>query len=169
MWRPKQLTRSQKEERRLAAGRLLKAGKQSQAEIARQMSVSRMAVSHWARDLREQGIAGLRSRPPTGRPPALSPAQWRQVLALLRKGARAAGWDTERWTLQRIGQLIEREFGVPYHPNYLSERLKHSHWSAQKPASQARERDAEWVETWLKRDWPRIKKKRAVSGQKSCL
>ena len=39
-WKPSYLTREQLEERRLAGGRLLKAGKLSQAEIARQVGVS---------------------------------------------------------------------------------------------------------------------------------
>ena len=34
-------------------------------------------------------------------------------------------------------------------------------WSAQKPERQARERDAEAVQTWRTRDWARIKKRPA--------
>jgi transposase-like protein len=53
IWRPRQLTRSPCEEHRLAAGRLLQAGSLAQAEIARRLGVSRMAVSQWARQLRQ--------------------------------------------------------------------------------------------------------------------
>jgi biotin operon repressor len=44
-WRPTCLTRDPMEERRLEAARLLRARKLSQAAIARQLGVSRMAVS----------------------------------------------------------------------------------------------------------------------------
>jgi transposase len=86
IWRPNHLTRSQCEERRLAAGRLLQASSLSQAEIARRMGVSRMTVSQWAKQLRQhQGaLASLRSRPMPGRPSRLTAAQWQRLLRLLK-------------------------------------------------------------------------------------
>jgi hypothetical protein len=38
-------------------------------------------------------------------------------------------------------------------------------WSPQQPAVYARERDDALVKAWRIRDWPRIKKRRAVEGQ----
>jgi predicted transcriptional regulator len=49
IWRPRQRTRTQLEERRLAAEQLLQAGHLSHAAIARQMGVSPTAVSTWAK------------------------------------------------------------------------------------------------------------------------
>jgi transposase len=49
----------QMEERRLEGGRLLKAGKLSQAEIARRLGISRAMVSDWAKKIAEEGIRGL--------------------------------------------------------------------------------------------------------------
>ena len=54
-WQPKRWTTRQLEERRLAAGRLLRQGRHSQAEVARRMGVSEAAVSQWARRLDEAG------------------------------------------------------------------------------------------------------------------
>jgi len=69
-WRPTHLTCMQCEERRLAAGRLLQAGQLSQAEIARQMGVSRMAVSKWAGQLAQHhgDLDSLKNRSIAGRP-----------------------------------------------------------------------------------------------------
>ena len=61
-WKPSYLTRKQMEERRLEGGRLLKSGKHSQAEIARDLGVSRATVSEWAKKLQEEGRRGLRRR-----------------------------------------------------------------------------------------------------------
>jgi len=61
-WKPSYLTRKQMEERRLDGGRLLKAGKLSQAEIARQLGVSRATVSDWAKKVEKAGIRGLYKR-----------------------------------------------------------------------------------------------------------
>jgi DNA-binding GntR family transcriptional regulator len=47
-WKPSKLTREQLQERRLETGRLLKEGRLSQSQIAKQLGVSRMAVRYWA-------------------------------------------------------------------------------------------------------------------------
>jgi transposase len=164
MWRPHTLTPEQLEERRLAAGRLLRAGRLSQSEIARRLGVSRMAVCQWAERLRNSppGFAALKRRQKPGRPPRLSPQQWQDLLEILKQGAMHAGFPTERWTLPRVRTVIERRFGVTDHPHYLSDRLRDLGWTVQVPAVRARERDEELIRAWLDRDWPRIKKRLAA-------
>jgi transposase len=170
-WRPRQLTRLQLEERRLEAGRLLQAGHLSQAAIARQMGVSRTAVSRWAQQLRQsQGnLGGLKRHRAPGRPPRLTPEQWQHLLQMLGRGARQAGFDTDRWTLRRIRAVILVEFGVAYHAHDLSHRLNTLGWSPQHPAVYARERDDALVQGWLTQDWPRIKKRLAAVARPSSL
>jgi transposase len=68
VWTPTYLTREQIEERRLTGGRLLKAGRWSQAEIARQLGVSRATVSQWAKRLATGGLRALRGRKAPGGP-----------------------------------------------------------------------------------------------------
>jgi putative transposase len=70
VWRPVHVTPEQMEERLLAAVTLLGKGRFSQAEIARQLVVSRASVSRWATTLAQQGRRGLQARPIPGRPPA---------------------------------------------------------------------------------------------------
>jgi transposase len=161
MWQPREFTPEQLEERRLEAGRLLRAGRLSQAEIARHLGVSRMAVSRWAQRLQDgtRGLAALKNRPKSGRPPRLTPPQWRELLHILKNGAIRSGFETERWTLPRIREVIARRWAVSDHTAYLSVRLRELGWSAQVPAVQARERDEELVRAWIERDWPRIQKK----------
>jgi transposase len=169
IWRPRHFTRTQLEERRLEAGRLLQAGHLSHAAIARQMGVSRTAVSKWAMQLRRhQGeLKSLRNRRVPGRPPRLTTEQWQDLLQVLSRGALQAGFDTDRWTLRRLRALILVEFSVEYHAHYLARRLKALGWSPQHPAVYARERDDALVQAWLTRDWPRIKKRLAAEARKS--
>jgi transposase len=168
IWRPRHLTRSQRAERRLEAGRLLPAGQLSHADIARRLGVSRMAVSTWARQLHQhQGdLTSLHARPIPGRPARLNGEQWQRVLAILKAGALNAGFETERWTLQRIRAVIVVAFGVHYHAHYLARRLKALGWSPQQPAVYARERDEALVRAWLAQDWPRLNKRLAAEGRK---
>lgn len=146
------------EERRLEGGRLLKEGKLSQAEIARELGVSRATVSGWTKVLKAGGIPQLRRRKASGRASKLNRAQQQKLKRFLERGALAAGFPTDRWTLGRVGELIKREFGVRYHPNSLSRFLKKLGFSPQKPLPRAAERNEVLVKAWMQKDWPRIKK-----------
>jgi len=117
------------EERRMEAARRLRQGQLSQAELARQLGVTRMSVCNWNQRLLEAGRRGLKLQKATGRPPRLPKAQVQALLKMLRRGALQVGFDTDRWTLNRIQQVIQRAFGVVYHPNYLSRALKRWGWS----------------------------------------
>ena len=163
VWRPAHLTPEQMEERRLAAARLLGQGRLSQADIARQLGVSRASVCRWAATLAQEGGRGLQARSITGRPPRLGAKAWARLGRLLDRGAMAAGFATERWTLKRIAALIEREFGVSYHPRYLERTLKAHGFSVQRPATRAKERDELVIAVWPKRDWVALKKRRSGS------
>jgi len=152
------------EERRLAAARLLRAGQLTQAEIARQVGVSRAAVTQWKQRLDRDGLGGLQQRRSSGRAARLSDAQWAQLLTRLQQGAVAAGFETERWTLRRIARIIARTFGVRYHFRSLGRALHARGWSPQRPRPQARERDEALIAAWLRRDWPRIKRGLVAQG-----
>lgn len=146
------------EERRLEGGRLLKVGKLSQAEIARQLGVSRATVSDWAKIIKAKGIRGLRKRKAAGIQSKLNPAQKQKLKYMLDRGALANGFPTDRWTLRRVQQLIQQKFKIIYHPKYLNRLLRNLGFSPQKPLPQAIEQDKALVTTGLQRDWPRIKK-----------
>ena len=167
LWQPSRLTAAQREERRLAAAALFprcRAGRLSQAEIARRFGVSRQSVSQWYTAWVVAGRAGLRARPKTGRPAEIDDATWTALAALLARGARAAGFDTERWTLRRVAAVAERELGVRHHFRSFSRILHARGWTPQRPAVQAKERDEALVRAWLKRDWPALTKELGTRG-----
>lgn len=157
-WQPKKLTREQLAERRAEAIRLLGAGGLKQVEIARHLGVTEAAISKWKKQLAEEGPQALQLRKASGRPPKLDEAAKQALVKKLEEGAVAAGFPTEQWTQARVKQVIEREFGVRYHQNYISRLLDDLGWSVQKPDARAIERDEDLIRAWLKRDWPRIKK-----------
>jgi putative transposase len=146
------------EERRLEGGRLLQEGKLSQAEIARHLGVSRATVSDWAKIVKAKGIGGLRKKKAPGSESKLSKVQKEKLKRMLDRGALACGFPADRWTLERVRQLIQREFNVSYHPNYLNRLLRSLGFSPQRPLPQAIEQEKELVEAWLEQNWSRIKK-----------
>jgi transposase len=146
--------------RRLRAGPLFAAGLLP-AEVARRLQVSRQAACTWFATWKRDGRAGLVGAGRTGRPRKLATDRRRELKAMLERGARAAGFDSDLWTLERIAQAIRRAFHVRYHPSHVWRLLGELNWSCQRPARRARERDEPAIRRWLKHDWPRIKKQRS--------
>ena len=161
-WKPKHLTREQMTERRAEGVRLLQEGEMSQVEIARYLDISEAAVSQWKRKLEQGGPDALQPRTASGRAPKLDSAARQELIEKLEAGAMAAGFPSEQWTQARVKQVIEREFGVSYHRDYISRLLHDLGWSVQKPDPRALERDEELIQAWLEQDWPRIKKSAAA-------
>jgi transposase len=142
--------------RRLQAGRLFAQGL-PQAEVARRLAVSRQTASRWHARWRHGGRAGLAGPGRWGRPPRLTDRDWRRVERALLAGAVAQGFDTDLWTLPRIAEVIWRLTGVAYHPGHVWWLLRRHHWSLQRPARRASERDDAEVAGWVREEWPRIK------------
>lgn len=152
-----QLSRTERERRRLRAMALLEEG-WSQAEIAEYFGVTQGAVSQWKKAYPRDGPAGVKAKPHPGPKPKLSAKQREQLVALLLKGAEAQGYRTGLWTLTRVAEVIQKRFGVTYDPSGVWHVLRNMGWSCQKPERRARERDEEAIAQWRSKDWPRIKK-----------
>jgi transposase len=143
--------------RRVRAGRLLLAGK-SPAEVARLVGAPRQTVYRWRDVLEDGGIDALRDMSQGGRPAQLGAAELMRLYVMLLEGAPAHGFATPLWTLKRVRQLIEREFGVRYSEVHVWRLLGQLGLSNQKPERRALERDEAAIEQWRKRTWPALKK-----------
>src|SRR6266487_4429924 len=96
-----------------------------QAEVARTLGVSRQTISRWHARWSGEGTASLRSRGAPGRTPRLSDAQLEQAEQALLEGAKAHGFDTDLWTLDRVAAVIWRLTGVGHHPAHVWRVLRH--------------------------------------------
>jgi transposase len=146
------------EERRLRAAELF-AHDVHQAQVARTLGVSRQTVSRWHARFKADGTAGLASRGAPGRAPSVSDAQLALAERALLEGAKAHGFDTDLWTLDRVATVIWRLTGVRHHPAHVWRLLRHRlDWTLQRPARRAQERDEQQIRQWVASHWPRIKK-----------
>ena len=106
--------RARREHVRLAAAELFEAGA-SDREVARRFRVTRMSANLWRRALAAGGWQALASKGPGGVRCKLTPAQLRELQAVLDAGPAACGWDEDQcWTLARIADLVRRRFGADY-------------------------------------------------------
>jgi transposase len=117
------LTRDEMESRRLLAAQDLQRGL-SQSQVARRFGVSRTTASRWNRALAGRGVEALRKRRAPGRPSRLTQEQFQGLAEVYRAGARAAGFDADRWTSKRFAEAILARFHVRYDPDHVG-RLMH--------------------------------------------
>lgn len=151
------------ERRRLLAIERVRDGN-TPAQVAYFLGVHPASVRKWWKAYQQRGAAALAAKPHPGRKPKLTVARQRQVLRWLRKNPKSFGYATELWTARRIAELIQRKWGVEFHPRYLNAWLTDRAITPQKPRKQPRERDDNAIARWLRYRWPRIQNGHATWG-----
>src|SRR5687767_7135198 len=87
------------ERRRFKAFGLLQKGV-SEAQVARQVRVHRQSVNRWAKQIEDQGRAGLKQAGRAGRKSRLEQADLKRLEEKLKHGAGALGYESNLWTLE---------------------------------------------------------------------
>jgi len=156
-----------REARRLRAWDLHRKGWQ-QKDIAEALGVSAGAVSQWLKRAKAEGVEALRHRKGGGPKPRLSEEQLATLPDLLAQGAEHFGFRGDVWTQPRVAVLIQRVFGVSYHPRHVGRLLKRVKWSRQKPIERAAQRNEAAIEQWRTETWEEVKKKPNGKDIPSC-
>lgn len=145
------------EKRRLKAVRLFEK-RINQAEVAKRRNVTKPAVHYWYTTWRKSGKEGVRARRP-GPTPQLAPEKADRMKHILIRGAGAAGYDTDLWTLQRIGAVIRRELRLSYQTTQVWYIMRALGWSNQKPETRSGHRNEAAIKRWKEKQWPAIQKR----------
>lgn len=151
------------EARRLRAADLLAAGMKPE-DVARQVGAGHSSVKKWKAALERGGREALAAKSPPPRTCKLDDRQKQQLVQILLRGPLASGYRTDLWTCRRVADVVQKTFGVNYHPDHLGRILHELGFSPQKPEQLARERDESAIARWRSRDWPRIKKGLAATA-----
>lgn len=128
-------------------------------EIAEIEGVTPWSVYRWKEMYEKEGSDGLSAKPHPGSSPKLADEHFPALADLLQQGPQAHGFDTDRWTLDRIRVVIENELDVSVDTTTVWRYMQRLNWSCQKPQRRARERDEAAVEKWLTETVPAIEKK----------
>src|SRR5882757_10155790 len=107
--------------------------------------------------VRGRGLAALRSRKGTGRPPKLTAAQGRQVFRWINgKDPRQYGFDFGLWTRQVVAELVADRFRVKLSLASVGKLLAALGLTPQKPLMRAYERDPAAIAAWKRDTYPSI-------------
>lgn len=147
--------RHRREQVRMRAAQWFGEGRPN-AWIAAELRVGLRQVEKWRQAWRRGGAEGLRSKGPHGRA-RLDEAQFARLEAELNRGPAAHGWvEDQRWTLERVAEVISRLFGIGYTRPGVSLLLRRNGWSVQVPGRRAIERDDQAIEVWKTQVWPQV-------------
>jgi transposase len=146
-----------KEQRRRLAVQRVKDG-WAIKDVASFIGVTIRSVERWVKAEREGGPEALAAKPYRGHA-KLKPEQAAIVVGWLLRSPMEFGFPTELWTARRVAFLIQREFGVTFHPRYVNQWLTERKIRPQKPQRVPRERNQEQIDEWLAQDGSRIRKK----------
>lgn len=154
---------------RLAAGDLLAwrraraiqsyAAGERVVDIARHLDVGRATVNDWLRWYAREGAEGLRTAKRGKSVSRLGPSQREELGRVLDEGPLAAGLETAMWTGKGVAAVIERRFGVRYHPQSVPRLLHEMGFSVQRPRKRLARADAEAQASWMRDRLPALKKK----------
>lgn len=131
-------------------------------EIAEIEGVTPWSVYRWKKMYENEGGDGLSAKQHPGSSTTLPKEHFTELADLLQQGPQAHGFETDRWTVDRIRVVIEQEFSVSVSTSTVWRYLQRINWSCQKPQRRVHERDVAAVEEWLNETIPAIEKKSAA-------
>jgi len=97
----------------------------SRERAAKQAGIDRQALRDWVIRFNAEGIAGLRDRPRSGRPPFLDEGQLAVLRAMVLRGPDIERDGVSSWTAKDLCRLVEARFGVRYQESGML-KLLHS-------------------------------------------
>ena len=129
---------------------------QSVADVAETLHLSEQAVRDYVVHFLLRDVESLSYQRPPGRPPKLTKTQRKELSDLLTAGPEAAGSESRCWSALLIQELIQRHFGVEYHPHYICALLDTLGFTFQKARFVSDHLDEAARQEWLEHTWPAI-------------
>jgi transposase len=91
----------------------------SSRDVGKIIQCDQKLVLYWKNRYEEEGLAGLKTRPRSGKPTLLSRRQEDKI-----KKKIARNDPANPWTTKRICDLIKKETGIKYTPRHVQRKLR---------------------------------------------
>ena len=125
-------------------------------EVAEMLALGEQTVRDYRNAFLVKGVASLVYKRPPGRPSKLTKTQRKELTDLIKAGPQASGYTSGCWNTPMMQDLIERRFGVTYHPHYIATLLDNLGFSSQKARFVSDHLNEAKRLAWRQREWPRI-------------
>ena len=129
---------------------------QSVREVAEMLSLGEQTVRDYRNQYLFKGMASLVYQSPPGRPSKLTKTQRQQLAEWIKARPQDSGYTSGCWNTPMIQDLIQRQFGVEYHPHYLCTLLKNMGFSYQKARVVSDHLNEAKRLAWRQTRWPKI-------------
>ena len=146
-------------------GILMSLDGETTGEIAQRLKVHRSTVPLWIEHWNQHGPEGLWEGQRPGRPCGLDATARQRLCDILDSGPVAYGLATGIWTSPLIGQILQEEFGVTYHPGHVRKLLKQLGYSVQRPTTRLVQADLKEKRKWVRYRYPNLKKTPEPKGR----
>jgi transposase len=129
---------------------------QSVSDVAEMLSLGEQTVRDYRNQYLFKGMASLGYKAPPGRPSKLTKAQRQQLAQWIKASPQDSGYTSGCWHTPMIQDLIQRHFGVVYHPHYIATLLKNMGFSYQKARFVSDHLNEAKRLAWRQTRWPKI-------------
>jgi transposase len=129
------------------------------SEVAHMLTLGEQTIRDYLNGFLRRGSASLVYQRPPGRPAKLTKTQRQALAALIEAGPQAAGYASGCWSAAMLQDLIQRQFGVEYHPHYICTLLHNLGFSYQKARFVSDHLDEATRLEWRQQTWPTVLKR----------
>jgi transposase len=129
---------------------------QNVSEVAEMLSLGEQTVRDYRNQYLCKGMASLVYKAPPGRPSKLTKTQQQQLAEWIKASPQGSGYTSGCWNTPMIQDLIQRHFGVVYHPHYIATLLKNMGFSYQKARFVSDHLSEAKRLAWRQTRWPKI-------------
>jgi len=125
-------------------------------DVAQMLGLGEQTIRDYLNSFLWRGVASLVYQRPPGRPAKLTKTQRQALATLIEAGPQAAGYASGCWSATILQDLIQRQFGVEYHPHYICTLLQNLGFSYQKARFVSDHLDQAKRLEWCQQTWPTV-------------
>ena len=129
---------------------------QSVSDVAEMLSVGEQTVRDYRHQYLFQGMASLVYKAPPGRPSTLTQTQRQQLALGIKASPQDSGYPSGCWNTPMMQDLIQRHFGVVYHPHSIATLLNTMGFSYQKARFVSDHLNEAQRLAWRQTRWPKM-------------
>jgi len=128
--------------------------------VGKALGLNRTTIYDWLAKYRSGGYHALKSRPTPGAKPKLDGKKLKWLFdTITQKNPRQMRFEFALWTREMVQELIWKKYKIKLSLKSIGNLLAQLGLTCQKPLYKAIQQDESLVQTWLKKVFPKIKKR----------